>query len=131
MPMTRKNRKNPLGESKKDEYRVNFSSNIKIYFQGTQLSSNGGLLLYRDLDESLSMTKRIGMHLVDHRTGKNIHHALIGLLRQSIYSRLSSYEDINDAEVTLHDPSFRYAIDGAATEKTAASTRCRRLKHVA
>jgi len=61
MPITRKKRKNPLGESKKDEYRVNFSSNIKVYFQDTQLSSNSGLLLYRDLDESFGMTEKIGL----------------------------------------------------------------------
>ena len=121
MPITWKNHNNPLGESNKDEYRVNFSSNIKVCFQGTQLSSNGGLLLYRDLDESLGMTEKIAKHLIDHRTGKNIRHSLLGLLRQSIYSRLSGYEDINDAEVTMHDPSFRYAIGGAATEKAAAS----------
>lgn len=43
-------RPQPKGETKKTELRTHFTSKIKIEFQGTELSNNGGLLLYRDLD---------------------------------------------------------------------------------
>jgi hypothetical protein len=41
-----------------------------------------------------------GEALADARTGKNGRHALVGMLRQSVFGRLAGYEDVNDA-VTL------------------------------
>ena len=44
--------------------------------------------------------------LTDARTGKNGRHALVELLRQSVFGRLAGYEDVNDAERLRHDPSI-------------------------
>jgi hypothetical protein len=51
-----------------------------------------------------------GEMLADARTGKNGRHALVGLLRQSVFGRLAGYEDVNDAERLRHDPAMRAGI---------------------
>jgi len=65
------------------------------------------LLLVRELDERLGLSQLIGENLTDARRGKNTQLPLSDLLRQSIYSRLAGYEDLNDAERLSQDPTFR------------------------
>jgi hypothetical protein len=48
--------------------------------------------------------------LADARTGQIGRHALVGLLRQSVFGRLAGYEDVNDAERLCHDPAMRKAV---------------------
>jgi hypothetical protein len=50
--------------------------------------------------------------LADARTGKNGRHALVGLLRQSVF--VAGYEDVNDAERLRHDPAMRWIVGGKA-----------------
>ena len=50
--------------------------------------------------------------LADSRTGKNARHALIGMLRQSVFGRLAGYEDVKDAERLCYDPAMRWIVDG-------------------
>ena len=56
----------------------------------------GGLLAYRELDDALGLTTMAGDILADARTGKNGRHALVGMLRQSVFGRLAGYEDVNE-----------------------------------
>ncbi len=60
----------------------------------------------RELDERLGFGELIKQHLADPR-GKNTRLPLADLLRQSVYSRLAGYEDVNDAEQLSRDPTFR------------------------
>ena len=79
---------------------------LKVDFQGSRVTSDGGLLLVRELDERLGFGALIAQHLTDSR-GKNTQLPLADLLRQSVYSRLAGYEDVNDAERLSQDPTFR------------------------
>jgi hypothetical protein len=72
------------------------------------------LLGYRELDEALGLTAMSAEHLQDSRLGQNKQHGLLPLLRQSIYSRLAGYEDVNDAERLCVDPAMRHVVGGRA-----------------
>ncbi len=89
---------NLMGERRKDALRVNFDRKLKVEFHGTKVTSDAGLLAYRELDEALGLTTIIGSDFYDNRRGKNTQHSIAALLRQSIYSRLAGYDDTNDAE---------------------------------
>jgi len=111
-----------MGETRKDALRLNFDHKLKLEFHGTKVTSDAGLLAYRELDEALGLTSAIDSELRDNRTGKNTRHSIAALLRQSIYSRLAGYDDTNDAERLCVDPAMRHVAGGRATERSAAST---------
>lgn len=111
-----------MGETSKDALRVNFDAKLKLEFHGTKVTSDAGLLAYRELDEVLGLTTMMDSEFYDSRTDKNTQHNITALLRQSIYSRLAGYDDTNDAERLSVDPAMRQIVGGRATERTAAST---------
>ena len=111
-----------MGEARKDALRLDFDRRLKLEFHGTKVTSDAGLLAYRELDEALGLTSAIESELRDIRTGKNTQHGLAALLRQSIYGRLAGYDDTNDAERLTVDPAMRHVAGGRAIERSAAST---------
>jgi hypothetical protein len=113
---------NPMGETSKDALRVNFDHKLRLEFHGTKVTSDAGLLAYRELDEALGLTTMSQSEFYDNRKGKNTQHNITALLRQSIYSRLAGYDDTNDAERLSVDPAMRQVVGGRAKERAAAST---------
>ena len=111
-----------MGESRKDGLRVTFDGRLKLEFHGSTVTSDAGLLAYRELDEALGMTIMGEGLLDDWRTGKNTRHSMVALMRQSIFSWLAGYEDTNDAERLSVDPTMRHVVGGRASERSAAST---------
>src|SRR5260370_697301 len=111
----------PTGESESNALRLNFDRRLILQFRGSVVTSDAGLLAYRELDDALGLSAMAGEMLADARTGKNGRHALVGLLRQSVFGRLAGYEDVNDAERLRHDPAMRWIIGGKAAQGHAAS----------
>ena len=113
-----------MGDCQNGELRVDFDGRLKLRFVGSQVTTDAGLLAYRELDEALALTETGADNLQDCRLGQNKQHGLVPLLRQSIYSRLAGYEDVNDAERLCVDPAMRHVVGGRATRpgKCAAST---------
>ena len=85
------------------------------------MTSNGGLILVRELDERLGFSELIDEHLTDSRAN-NARFSFADLLRQSVYSRLAGYEDVNDAEQLSQDPTFRLIGSEKTWERGAALT---------
>jgi hypothetical protein len=110
-----------MGEGQEGAFRLSFNSELRVDFQGARVTSDGGLLLVRELDERLGFGRLIEQHLTDGR-GKNTQLPLTALVRQSIYSRLAGYEDVNDAERLSQDPAFRLIGSGKVLERGAALT---------
>ena len=86
------------------------------------VTSDGGLILVRELDERLGLGELIDEHLSDSRQGTNKQFTLADLLRQSVYSRLAGYEDLNDAERVSIDPTFRLIGSQKIWDRGAALT---------
>src|ERR1043166_5164386 len=111
----------PTGESNNEALRLNFDRRLMLQFRGSTITSDAGLLAYRELDDALSLTDTVADMLADARTGKNGRHQLAGLLRQSVFGRLAGYEDVNDAERLRCDPTMRWIVGDQAISGSAAS----------
>jgi hypothetical protein len=111
-----------MGGSKNDPLRLDFDRQLKLEFHGSAVTSDAGLLAYRELDDALGLNCNTATGLHDARTGQNTPHTLTALLRHSLYSRLAGYEDINNAERLCLDAAMRTVLGGRAKDNTAAST---------
>src|SRR3974390_3663707 len=96
----------PAGESESGAIRLDFARRLMVQFRGSVVTSDAGLLAYRELDDALGLSAMAGEMLADARTGKNGRHALVGVLRQSVFGRLAGYEDGNDAGRLRHYPTI-------------------------
>jgi hypothetical protein len=95
---------------------------LKLEFRGASVTRDAGLIAYREIEEMLSLTDMSDDLIEDRRVGKNTQHDLVGLFRQSIYSRLAGYVDTNDAERLRRDPAIRQMAGTRRKDHNTAST---------
>src|SRR6266852_6165279 len=110
-----------MGEEQNRPFQLSFNASLKVDFHGSRVTSDGGLILIRELDERLGFGELIEQYLTDSRA-KNPRLPFADLLRQSVYSGLAGYEDVNDAERLSHDPTFRLIGSEKIWERGAALT---------
>ena len=113
---------NNMTHLKGEALNIGFDGGIKLEFHGAKVTSDGGLLAHRDLDDALGLFDSVSTDFHDNRTGRNIQHEFLALLRQSVYSRLAGYEDVNDAERLSIDPVMRAITGKKDNGKKAASS---------
>jgi len=94
-----------MKNTKGERLNIRFNRKIKLEFHGAKLTSDGGLLAYRELDEALGLFNSTSTVMNDKRTGRNIQHDMTNLLRQFVLSV---------------DPVMR-AVTGKKKRKNAAS----------
>jgi hypothetical protein len=111
----------PEGAGLRRADRVDFDPRVRLEFRGAQISSDGGLLVMREMDDALGLSDLASAALCDNRRGKNTIHRLDGLFRQSVFGRLAGYEDVNDADRLALDPVMRQVVGGRAVNSQAAS----------
>jgi len=111
-----------VGEKQNQPFQLSFNASLKVDFQGSRVTSDGGLILVRELDERRGFGELIEQHLTDSRRGKNTQFPFADLLGQSIYSRVAGYEDLNDAERLSQDPTFRLIGSEKIWDRGAALT---------
>ena len=92
-----------MGESGKQPMHLSFHRFLRVAFQGSRITSDGGLILVRELDERLGFGELIEEHRTDSRA-KNTRLPLADLLRQSVYSHLAGYEAKTEIPVETNRP---------------------------
>ena len=88
-----------------------FRRNIEAKFSGGSVTSDGGILLLRELDRKIGLTKEISKVIPDNRHQSYVLHKLEPLLKQRIYGIATGYEDLNDHQTLRHDIAFQTAVD--------------------
>ena len=73
-----------MGETQNQPFQLSFNASLKVDFQGSRVTSDGGLILVRELDQRLGFGELIAQHLTDSRRGKNTRFPFADLLRQSV-----------------------------------------------
>ena len=111
-----------MDDGEKAPLRLQFNPKVRLEFHGSTITSDAGLLAFRELDHALDLTCIAIDYLQDYRTGRNIQHHLVPLLRQSIFSRLAGYDDTNDADRLAQDPAMRVVVGWQGSERKTAST---------
>jgi hypothetical protein len=111
-----------MGERKKPGLQLNFNRKLKLEFHGAKITSDAGLLAYREMDDVMGLTQMLVEDLAHYRTGKNTQHTLLRMFRQTVYRRLAGYEDVNDADRLRLDSAMKTVLGERAVEKSVAST---------
>jgi hypothetical protein len=84
---------------------------ITVAFDAPQISSDGGVVLLRQLDARLGLSERLAALLPDERDPSKIKHARREQVRQRLYQIALGYADCNDADRLRHDPLLKSVCD--------------------
>src|SRR3982750_1470206 len=106
-----------MGDCQTEPLRPRFDRRLRLEFHGANVTSDAGLLAYRELDDALQLTDSAADVLHDPRTGRNTRHGLAALLRQPLFSRLAGDEDLNDTQRLRIDPAMRSVVGGPARDQ--------------
>src|SRR6516165_4106381 len=87
------------------------SKTVKLDFDGGRLSSDAGVVLLKDIDDQLGLTRDLATVLKDPRDPRRIAFTLEDLLKQRVYQIVAGYEDANDANTLRDDPIFKLMLD--------------------
>ena len=94
---------------------------IEANFRGGAISSDGGLMLVRQVDRKIGLTAAVANALCDPRAPERITHPLRDLVAQRLYGLCCGYEDLNDHDQLRFDPLMQTAV-GKAEELASSPT---------
>lgn len=83
---------------------------VELNFEGGNVSSEGGILLLRQIDEELGLLEKVAQCLPDTRNQARVTHSLLSVLRQRTYGLALGYEDLNDHQHLRHDIAVQTAV---------------------
>lgn len=84
---------------------------IQAEFSGGDITSDGGVLLLREIDRRLGLLQAVDVAIPDPRDSRYIEHGQLSLLRQRIYGICLGYEDLNDHQTLRTDPAIQTAVE--------------------
>jgi hypothetical protein len=95
---------------------------VTLNYKGGNISSDAGLLLIKEFDDKLKITKRMANCIKDQRNPSYISHTVKNLVDQRFYSWLAGYEDCNDANELRKDPVLQTINNRATTDLASQPT---------
>ena len=84
---------------------------ITVAFDAPHISSDGGALLLRQMEDRLGLSARLAALLPDERDPRKVQHDRREQLRQRLYQIALGYPDCNDADRLRHDPVLKRGCD--------------------
>ncbi len=102
------------------------SKPIVVEPSADQVSSDAGLLPFRQLDERIGLTRQFANALTDRRNAGYIDHSFLEMTRMRVYGILADYADQNDHDVLRSDPIFKLLCDRSIKDDDLASQPSRR-----
>jgi Transposase DDE domain group 1 len=105
-----------------------FQRKLTVDFAGGTISGDAGLVVLREFDARLGLTKRLAAMVRDPRDERYVDHELMTLLRQRIYQIAAGYEDGNDANFLRNEPTMQ-AVAGVPGEELASQPTHSRLEN--
>lgn len=102
---------------------------VEVNFEGGNISSNGGAVLLREIDQQLGLTEKAARLIQDPRDQGRVTHSVLSLLRQRTYGICLEHEDLNDHDELRNDPVFQTAV-GCDEPIGSSPTLCRFEKYM-
>lgn len=102
---------------------------VEANFEGGAISSDGGVMLLRQMDNKLKLSQAVARALHDDRDPDRITHSLRDLVAQRLYGLCCGYEDLNDHDRLRHDPLLQTSV--GKTDELASSPTFSRLETAA
>lgn len=97
---------------------------VQADFKGGDITSDGGAVLLREMDNRLQLTSTIAKHFIDKRRKKQVKHDYLSMLRQRVYAICLGYEDLNDHDKLRTDPLIQTVLN-KEDKLASAPTLCR------
>ena len=97
------------------------SKPIVVEPSAAQVTSDAGLLPFRELDEQIGLTRQFAEVLDDRRHASYIDHTFLEMTRMRVYGVLADYADQNDHDVLRSDPIFKLICDRSVHDDDLAS----------
>jgi hypothetical protein len=83
---------------------------VSVAFDGGRLSSDGGVMLLRDVERRLELAERLAACMADRRDPARIEHEMVEMLRLRMFLIAAGYEDADDCDALRTDPVFKLAV---------------------
>jgi hypothetical protein len=108
---------------------LDFGKEVVGAFDGGSISTDGGLVLLRQIDNKLRLSEQINFCIADQRQQAAVKHKQEEIIRQRLYAIAAGYEDANDANFLRDDAMHRMSVKGSVREELASQPTISRLEN--
>lgn len=84
---------------------------VEIQFTGENISSDGGLLLLKEVEQQVGIIKKLSSCIQDNRHGSYVDHSIEALIKQRVFQIAAGYEDANDCNQLKEDAVLKLCAD--------------------